>query len=159
MRWLSYGLAHFRGQYWNAEKPRLLISHLFKMKDDPGSSIGDGPRFVIVRPQSLADAAVTAVVQYVSDNNALGLPEEDCRAWTRKTIETQVTQKTLDTEWRSHQMVLDDAAVPARMRQMPNGFCIVAETNESYLAVSARHMPTSLRLIRQDPELRRYRTR
>jgi len=159
MRWLSYGLAHFRGQYWDPEKPRLLVSHLFKMKMTqtraPATVLASG----IIHPESLEDAAVTAVVQYVSDNNALGLPEEDRRAWTRKTIETQVTQKTLDSSWRSHQVVLDDTEVPARLRQMPNGFCVVAETDESYLALSARHMPTSLRLIRQDPDLRRYRTR
>jgi hypothetical protein len=158
-RWVSYDLAHFRGQYWNPEKPRLVVSHRFKTEPASAPGSGGARRFGAIYPSSLEDAAVTAVVQYVSDNNALDLDGDALRRWTRATIEAQVKQQTLDSDWLAHNLVLDGDAVPAQVKWMPNGFCLVAETATCFLAISARHISGLVRLVRQDNELRRYKAR
>src|SRR4051812_27842933 len=60
-RWLSYDLAHFRGHYWDPEKPRLVVSHQFKIESAPDPGSRDAPRWGVVHERSVEDAAVTAV--------------------------------------------------------------------------------------------------
>jgi hypothetical protein len=134
-RWLSYGLVHYRGKYDDPSKPRLAVVHELKVETD--------------QRRSLEAAAVQALTTFVSDNKPLRLSDDEYRKWLRELLGQQARESSLGPEWEEHQLILDAAPVPARIKEMPNGYCLVADTPSSYLAVSARHYTRDLNLTQQ----------
>lgn len=143
-QWLSYGLLHFRGRYWDTTKPRLVVGHELKGADR-------------VAPLSLNEAALQAVATFLSDNYPPRLADEDYRSWIRAELNAVAREGDLGAEWEQHDVHLDGLAHPCRIKFMPAGYCIVAETAHSYLAISARRWSPQLRLAQQDDLVATYK--
>jgi hypothetical protein len=145
-QWISYSLRHFRGRYWDSTKPRLVIGHEFK------AAAGTD------EPRSLDAAAAQAVTTFLADNNPLRLGDEDRRAWIRAELQAVGQDEALGSDWDNHELYLDGSPHLSRIKRMPDGYCVVAETQDSYLAISARLLPTQLRLARQQDLRAIYKT-
>jgi hypothetical protein len=105
-------------------------------------------------PQGLGYAAAQAVVSFISDNEPDELDDGDLRHWRGQRM---AEQARLDSAWTEHTLRLGRGTVGARIQPMDNGYCLVADAGDAFLAIAARHFPHDLALVLQDEVTKIYR--
>jgi hypothetical protein len=131
--WLAYSLIHVRGMRDGSAAPILIVDHIFV---DQG------------QPYALAKAAGIALMIYAGE-------QSDSKP-AAQLIHEQVARKDLGPAWTATTVQLGDASIDAYQREVSDGLCIVAEAHRAVLAIYARGVTETIRLVAQEDYMDTY---